>query len=100
MRAKAGLRQTVDSPSFPRAQIEQRLRRELGRAAAEASTLRGSWEPFLDSLRMVSVVLTLEDLFSSRLPPEKVVRVGGYANVDEGVSDMCERLECLWREYH
>ena len=98
MRAKVGIEHTVDSPSFPRAQVEHRLRRELGRAAAEASTLRGSWEPVLDSLTMVSVVLTFEDLFSFKLPPEKLVQIGGYASVDEGVSDMSERLERLWNE--
>ena len=100
MRAKTASKRTLGRAAFPRAQVEHRLRRELGRAAAEASTLRGSWEPVLDSLTMVSVVLTFEDLFSFKLPPEKLVQIGGYASVDEGVSDMSERLERLWDENH
>ena len=98
MRAKAVIGHAVESPSFPRAQVGQRLRRELGRVAAEARTLSGSWEPVLDSLTMVSVVLMFEDLFSFKLPPEKLVRIGGYSSVDEGVSDMFDRLERLWEE--
>ena len=81
---------------FPTAETEMRLKAELQRAAAESVVLRGGWEPNLDSLRMVSVLLTLEDLFDFELPPEKLVRKGGYATVEEGVADMAARLYELW----
>jgi transcriptional regulator with XRE-family HTH domain len=67
---------------FPLAEIEARLRRESEKVTAEGDVLRGSWEPPLDSLRMVSVLLKLVDLFDFDLRPEKVVRKGGYTSVE------------------
>ena len=86
--------------AFPHAELERRLQGELQQAADESAILHRAWEPVLDSLRMVSVVLTLEDLFPFPLPPEKVVRRGGYGSVDEGAADMSARLERLWNEHH
>ncbi len=90
----------VAERNFPTAEVKRRLREELRQAAEESAILRAGWEPLLDSLRMVSVVLTLEELFPSsfKLPPEKLVRRGGYTSVDEGVEDMCDRLQRLWNE--
>lgn len=84
---------------FPFTEVEVRLRRGLEKAAAEGNVLRGDWEPVLDSMRVASMVVTLEDLFDFRLPPEKIVRVGGYASVEEGVADMRERLQLLWQKH-
>jgi acyl carrier protein len=92
--------QSVASKPFPLAEVEARLRRELGKAASESDVLRGSWEPSLDSLRMVSVLVKLEDLLDFDLRPEKVVRKGGYHSVEEGVDDMRNRLQILWKEHH
>jgi len=39
------------------------------------------------------VVLVLEDLLPGcRIPPDKVVRKGGYDSVDEAKSDMLRRI--------
>ena len=89
----------VSLASFPATEVERRLRRELTDAAEESTVLRGSWEPVLDSLRMVSVVCTLEDLFEFELPPEKLVRKGGYRGVEEGVADMTNRLIRLFGKH-
>jgi acyl carrier protein len=62
--------------------------------------LRGEWEPLLDSLRMVSVLVSLEDLFDFPLPPEKLVRRGGYTSEEEAVEDMSGRLRRFWDEKH
>jgi acyl carrier protein len=92
--------QSTAHKQFPLADVEARLRKELGKAAAESDVLRGSWEPSLDSLRMVSVLVKLEDLFDFDLRPERVVRKGGYHSVDEGVTDMRTQLHHLWQEHH
>jgi acyl carrier protein len=89
--------QTATSKStYPADEVRRRLQVEVQKAADESVVLRGGWEPVLDSLRMVSVVITLEDLFPFRIHPEKVVRRGGYTSVDEAVEDMFERLGRHW----
>lgn len=62
--------------------------------------LRGEWDPVLDSLSVVKVVITLEDLFDIELQPEKLVRKGGYADVESGVTDISARLRGFWSEQH
>jgi len=84
----------VAASAFPGAEVKRRLRVELQKIADEASMLRPEWEPLLDSKRVVGTVLVLEDLFPSfKIPPDKVVRKGGYNSVDEAIDDMLGRLE-------
>lgn len=85
---------------FPLLEVESRLRRELEKARDESRVLKGEWEPALDSLRMVSVCLTLEDIFDFELAPERLVRKGGYISVDEALQDMTSRARQLWSEHH
>jgi hypothetical protein len=89
-----------DTRRFPLSEVRTRLRQELEKATAEGDVLRGSWEPSLDSLRMVAVLPKLEDLFDFDLRPEKIVRKGGYTGVEEGVDDMLSRLRSLWQEHY
>jgi acyl carrier protein len=94
---------TKDPPSksaFPGEQVREILRRELEEAAEESAALHEGWEPVLDSLRIVTVVNTLKDLFNFPLPPEKVVRKGGYSSVDKGINDMADNLRRLWEKHH
>jgi hypothetical protein len=35
-------------------------------------------------------------LFEFKLPPEKVVKKGGYKSVNEGVADMTNRIREVW----
>jgi acyl carrier protein len=94
---------TKDPPSkaaFPEDKAREILRRELEVAAEESATLHEGWAPVLDSLRMVTVVNTLNDLFDFPLPPEKLVRKGGYSSVDKGVDDMADNLRRLWEKHH
>jgi acyl carrier protein len=86
--------------AFPFERVQEVLRRELEEAANESVILHGAWEPVLDSLRMVTVVSTLEDMFDFPLPPEKVVKKGGYKSVDEGVENMTDNLRRLWDNHH
>lgn len=82
--------------TFPLAEVQARLRRELEEAEAESVILHPGWQPVLDSLRMVTAIATVEGLFDFKLPPEKVVKKGGYRSVDEGVSDMTNRIREVW----
>lgn len=96
---------TAQSPSaaprvFPVREVEARLREELEKARAESRVLKGEWEPELDSLRVVSVALTLEGLFNFELEAEKLVRKGGYASVDEALQDMTNRARHVWDSHH
>jgi acyl carrier protein len=100
MSAQVSVKAPVSESTFPFAKVRELLRRELEEAAEESSTIHGAWEPVLDSLRMVSVVTGLEDIFDFALPPEKVIRKGGYASVDEGVDDMTDNLRRLWEQHH
>jgi len=89
---------STDSTVFPSAEVKARLRRELGKAAAEGQVLRADWEPLLESIRVAAIVPKLEEIFGFRLPPDKIVRKGGYISVDDGVGDMHERLQRLWQK--
>jgi hypothetical protein len=89
---------TGTAAPFPAAEIERRLRGELQKIADEGSILRPEWEPLLDSKRVVGTVLVLEDLFPFKIPPDKIVRKGGYNSVDEAIDDMLGRIERLVAE--
>lgn len=86
--------------TFPFDEVREILRKELEEAADESAILHGGWEPVLDSLRMVTVITTLEGKFDFRLPPEKVVRKGGYTSVNQGVKDITDNLRRLWDKHH
>ena len=87
------------APVFPAAEVESRLRLELEKIAKQASKLRPEWVPLLDSKRVVGTVLVIEDLFPRvKIPPDKVVRKGGYDSVDEAIEDMLERIKRVLAE--
>ena len=81
---------------FPLAEVQTRLRRELEEAAEESEILHGGWQPVLDSLRMVTAIAVVEELFDFKLPPEKVVKKGGHKSIDEGVDYMTNRIREEW----
>ena len=82
------------APAFPAEEVERLLRIELEKIVDDAAVIRPAWEPLLDSLRVVGTVLVLEDLLPAcRIPPDRVVRKGGYNSVDEAINDMLGRIE-------
>lgn len=93
-------KQSIAAKAFPIAELEVRLRRELEKATAEGDVLRGSWEPSLDSLRIVSIILKIENLFDFDLRPEEIVRKGGYVSVEEALGDMQNCLQRLWQKHN
>lgn len=88
----------VAAPVFPAVEVKRRLRTELEKIAVEGSILRPEWEPLLDSKRVVGTVLVLEGLFPFKIPPDSIVRKGGYNTVDEAIDDMLDRIKKLWIE--
>src|SRR2546423_5069769 len=86
------------APAFPVAEVKRRLWEELQKIADQGSVLRPEWEPLLDSKRVVGTVLVLEGLFPFKIPPDKVVRKGGYNSVDEAINDMLDRIKRIWTE--
>jgi acyl carrier protein len=91
----------MPAPLFPEAELERRLREELRKAAEDSEVLHDEWEPVLDSLVVVSVLLEIENLFPSiSLPPENIIRQGGYRSIDEGVADISRNLRTIWNKHH
>lgn len=88
----------IAAPIFPVAEVKRRLQIELQKIADEGSILRPEWVPLLDSKRVVGTVLVLEGLFPFRIPPDRVVRKGGYGTVDEAINDMLVRIKKIWDE--
>jgi len=86
----------TNKKSFPEKAIRDRLTPELQAIADEAELLRPDWEPLLDSKRVVSTVILIEELFDFPLPPDKVIRKGGYNSVEESTNDIVNRLRGLW----
>jgi hypothetical protein len=85
--------------AFPAAEVKRLLRPELQKIADQGSRLRPGWVPLLDSKRVVGTVLVIENLFPDfKIPPDKVVRKGGYNSVDEAIDDMLERIKRIWDE--
>ena len=88
----------VAAPVFPVAEVKKRLLIELQKIADQGIVLRPEWEPLLDSKRVVGTVLVLEGLFPFRIPPDRVVRKGGYGTVEEAINDMVVRIKKIWDE--
>src|ERR1700722_17886387 len=88
----------TSAPVFPAAEVKRRLEVELQKIADQGSLLRPEWEPLLDSKRVVGTVLVLEGLFPFKIPPDRVVRKGGYDTVDEAINDMVVRIKKIWDE--
>jgi len=84
--------------AFPRTRVLEVLREELTELEDNARLLKGEWEPSIDSLQLVAVVLKIENLVGCRLRPEDIIRRGGYGSVDAGLDDMTSKIEIQWRE--
>jgi hypothetical protein len=99
MAAEVAVKKASDA-TFPLEAVHAVLRKEFAEAAEESALLHEAWEPVLDSLRMVTIVSTLEGMFDFPLPPEKVIKKGGCKSVDEGLKDTTDNLRRLWNTHH
>ncbi|MBR9802768.1 hypothetical protein GYB59_14255 [bacterium] len=98
MASQAYVKAEVAASAFPVVEVKKRLLVELQKIADQGNTLRPEWEPLLDSKRVVGTVLVLEELFPFKIPPDRVVRKGGYDTVDEASNDMVVRIKKIWDE--
>ena len=85
---------------YPLVDVQNLLLIGVREALEESVNLRGEWEPLIDSLRMVSVLVSLEVLFDFPVPPEKLVRRGGYTSGDDAIDHISGQLQRLWDEKH
>ena len=77
MLVEASEKTATSGAVYPFVDVQNLLLIGVGEALEEIVDLRGEWEPLIDSLRVVSVLVSLEDLFDFPLPPEKLVRAAG-----------------------
>jgi len=100
MLAEAPPKESSIKSTFPLETVRRVLRKELQEAEEESALLHSGWEPVLDSLRIVTVIATLEGMFDFPIPPEKVVRKGGYTSVDQCADEIIDNLRRLWDKNH
>ena len=100
MLAEAPLKTATPESVYPSADVTRLLQAGIREAAEEGTDLRGEWEPLLDSLQMVSVLVSLEDLFDFPLPPERIVKRGGYTSEADAFEHMSGELHRLWDINH
>jgi acyl carrier protein len=75
------------------------LRESLDAVASDtefARPDRQEWEPLLDSLCVVGVVVRLAILLEIKIPPDRVVQKGGYKSVDEAIRGITSKTRDLW----
>ena len=93
------------SGAFPTANVEACIRAALQEqadtqsilrppSAASAST-RPTWQPEIDSLAVVEVICSVEELLGVTLPPSFVPR-GGYHDVEACVRDLLTAAQTVW----
>ena len=85
---------------FPEAEARRLLRVELDKTAEIGTVLRPEWEPLLDSLQVVGIITAIGHLFPFRIPPDKVVRKGGYNSVDDALDDIVAEVRNVWGEHN
>jgi hypothetical protein len=92
---------TTGVPAFPVAEVETCIRGALHTQAALQATLRpvppAPWQPEIDSLVVVEVICSIEELLGMTLPADFAPR-GGYQSVDECVDDLIAQTSRAWIE--
>ncbi|RYG99513.1 MAG: hypothetical protein EON58_03630 [Alphaproteobacteria bacterium] len=81
---------------FPARDCEAAIRNEIDTAIHDRPAPRASWEPAVDSLIMVRVVLRIEEEFALRLPDD-VMPAGGFNSVEHCVTTVMKTCRELWR---
>lgn len=81
---------------FPARAFEDAIRNEISTAINDRPASRPSWEPEVDSLVMVRVVLRIEEEFAINLPDD-VMPAGGFDSVEHCVATIMEACRELWR---
>jgi acyl carrier protein len=80
---------------FPARVVEKAVRGEITSAINDRPIARERWEPEVDSLVMVRVVLRIEEEFAINLPDD-VMPSGGFLSVEHCVATVMETCRKLW----
>ncbi|WP_299877978.1 hypothetical protein [uncultured Sulfitobacter sp.] len=98
----------ISTDTFQAAAIEAALRDALISNVQDQATLYGVELPeslsdvskqsvSIDSLIVVEILCAVEPLVGSELP-QKLVKEGGYASVDQAVENLMPKIEKVWQK--
>ena len=80
---------------FPARTLRRAIRHEIASATNDRPTCPGAWEPEVDSLIMVRVVLRVEEELALNLPDD-LMPPGGFDSVEHCVATVVETCRELW----
>lgn len=80
---------------FPAQLLEDAIRGEIESAINDRPTMRAGWEPEVDSLVMVRVVLRIEEDLGISLPDD-LMPSGGFNDVEHCVLTVIKACRDLW----
>lgn len=80
---------------FTAREFEDAVRDEIALSIKDRPVPRAPWEPEVDSLVMIRVVLRIEEEFAINLPDD-VMPSGGFRSVDHCVETMLNACRDLW----
>jgi acyl carrier protein len=80
---------------FPDKTLETAIRDEITSAINDRPTPRGAWEPEVDSLIMVRVVLRVEEELGIKLPDD-VMPSGGFDGIEHCITVVMKACGELW----
>jgi acyl carrier protein len=80
---------------FPTQAFADAIRDEITSAINDRPVPKAAWEPAVDSLIMVRVVLRIEEEFALNLPDD-VMPAGGFDSVEHCVAKVMETCRNLW----
>jgi len=81
---------------FPAQTLEDAIRDEITSAVNDRPTSREAWEPAVDSLVMVRVVLRVEEEIALDLPDD-VMPPGGFDDMEHCVATVMKACREMWR---
>ena len=81
---------------FPASAFEEAIRDEIRAATDDRPVPPAAWEPAVDSLVMIRIVLRIEEEFALNLPDD-VVPAGGFSSVEHCLATVMEKCHDLWR---
>jgi hypothetical protein len=95
--------------SFPLAAVESQLREELLGVAESAATMHSITLPSdpvaqcaaaiqLDSLAVVDVLLSVEDIIGCTLK-DHIVKAGGYSSINAAIDHLTPRIKAAWEKH-
>lgn len=73
-------------------QVRDRIFAVLIEQQEEAAALKEDWEPVFDSLAVVEILYSVEDMLPEKVSPARIVRKGGYDSASEAATNISQNL--------